>query len=210
MLYLIEFLSAHASQAHWFILIGLLLAGFNIPISIDVLLIIAALLSAKFVPEHTFLLYSFLLLGSLLSACISYTLGRTLGLKLAKWKLFKPFLSDSRVGKLRNFYKKYGVLAFIIGRFIPFGVRNCLFMSSGLSKMPFHRFLLQDLLGCFIWVTTFFTLFYHIGQNFEVIWNNVKTFNALIFLTFAVAVIIVIWYKHSKRLQPSQAEKTLK
>ena len=207
MLFLIEFLSTHAPQAHWFILVGLLLAGFNLPISIDVLLIIASLLSAKFIPEHTFLLYSFLLVGSLLSAWISYTLGRTLGLKLAKWKLFKPFLSDHRVEKLRSFYKKYGILAFVIGRFIPFGVRNCLFMSSGLSKMPFLRFVLQDLLGCFIWVTTFFTLFYHIGQNFEIIWHYVKTFNALIFLTFTVAVISVIWYKHTKRLQPSQVEK---
>ncbi len=210
MLSLIEFLSAHAMHAHWFILIGLLLAGFNLPISIDILVIIAALFSSKFVPEHTFLLYSFLLVGSLLSAWISYTLGRTIGLRLAKWKLFQPFLSDQKVEKLRSFYKKYGILAFIIGRFIPFGIRNCLFMSSGLSKMPFLRFALQDFLACFIWVTTCFTLFYHIGQNFEVIWYYVKTFNALIFLIFTVAVISVIWYKHTKSLKTSRMENQQK
>ena len=60
MLSLIDFFSAHAPQAHWFILIGLLLAGCNFPISIDVLVIIAALFSAEFVPENTILLYEIL------------------------------------------------------------------------------------------------------------------------------------------------------
>ena len=203
----IEFLSNHAIQAHWFILIGLLLAGCNLPISIDVLVIMAALLSAKFIPEHTILLYSFLFIGSLISAWISYALGRTVGLKLAKWKFFKHFLSDQKVEKLKLFYKKYGILAFIIGRFIPFGVRNCLFMSSGLSKMPLLRFALQDFLACFIWVTTYFMVFYHIGQNFEVIWHYVKTLNLFLFLIFAVAVISIIWYKQAKSLSVNQMKK---
>ncbi len=207
MLSLIEFLSNHAAHAHWFIFVGLLLAGCNLPISIDALVILAALISAKFVPENTFLLYSVLLVGCSTSAWISYLLGRTVGLKLAKWKLFQPFLSDQKLDKIRLFYKKYGVLAFIVGRFIPFGVRNCLFMSSGLSKMPFLRFALQDFLACFLWVTAYFILFYHIGQNFETIWYYVKTLNVLLFLIFAVAVIIVFWYKRTKSLQVSKMEE---
>lgn len=197
----IEFLSNHAAHAHWFIFLGLLLAGCNIPISIDVLLILAALFSAKFVPENTILLYSFLLGGCTIAAWISYSLGRLLGAKLSHWKLFKPILSPEKIEKLGLFYKKYGMWTFIIGRFIPFGVRNCIFMTSGLSKMPFLRFALQDFLACFIWVTSYFILFYHVGQNFEMIWHYVKTLNVLIFLTFAVAVISVIWYKQVKKSQ---------
>ena len=203
----IEFLSLHAGSAHWFIFIGLLLAGCNIPISIDVLVIIAALFSAKFIPEHTTLLYCFLLSGCLLSAWISYILGRTIGIKLARMKWFRIILSEQKVEKLRSFYKKYGVWAFVVGRFIPFGVRNCLFLSSGLSKMPFLRFAWQDFLACFIWVTTSFFLFHHVGQNFEVIWHYVKTFNLFLFLIFAVAVISVIWYKRTKSLRDTKIER---
>lgn len=198
---LIQFLSNHASHAHWFIFLGLLLAGCNIPISIDVLLILAAVFSAKFVPENTALLYSFLLAGCIMSAWISYSLGRVLGSRLSQWKLFKPVLSQEKMQKLRHFYKKYGIWTFIIGRFIPFGVRNCIFMTSGLSKMPFLRFALQDLLACFIWVTSYFILFYQIGQNFETIWDHVKTLNLFIFLTFTLAVITIIWYKQIKKSQ---------
>ncbi len=203
---LIEFLSLHAPHAHWFIFFGVLLAGCNLPISIDLLVIISALFSAKFIPEHTVLLYSFLLTGCVLSAWISYILGRTLGVKLARWKWFKFILSDQKIEKIRSFYKKYGVWAFVVGRFIPFGIRNCLFMSSGLSKMPFLRFAWQDLFACVIWVTTSFFIFYHLGQNLEVLWGYVKTFNLFLFLIFAVAVISVIWYKRTKSLRASKTE----
>ena len=97
---LIEFLSLHAPHAHWFIFFGVLLAGCNLPISIDLLVIISALFSAKFIPEHTVLLYSFLLTGCVLSAWISYILGRTLGVKLARWKWFKFILSDQKIEKI--------------------------------------------------------------------------------------------------------------
>jgi membrane-associated protein len=195
----VSFLAEHASHAHWFILLGLLLAGCNIPVSIDVLVIISAVLSVHFVPENTYLLYTILIVGCSLSAWIAFFLGRTLGHRLKNWRLFRPLLSEKRITKMEGFYKKYGALAFIIGRFIPFGIRNCLFMTSGLSKMSFLRFALLDLLACSIWVTVFFTLCYHLGQSFETLWTQVKMLNLFIFLAFSIAVISVIWYKRAKK-----------
>src|SRR4051812_19596790 len=104
------FLSSHASNAHWFILVGILLAGCNIPVSIDALTIIAALLAVHFVPEHTYILYCTLLISCSLSAWISYSLGRYLGPKLRQWRLFKSLLSDLKIAKMQEFYRKYGVL----------------------------------------------------------------------------------------------------
>jgi hypothetical protein len=53
--------------------------------------------------------------------------------------------------KVKKFYEKKGVFAFIIGRFIPFGVRNALFMSSGMSRLPFYQFVLWDAIACAAW-----------------------------------------------------------
>lgn len=200
------FLSNHAANAHWFILLGLLLAGCNLPISIDVLVIASALLSVHFVPDNTFLLYLTLLGGACLSAWISYFLGRTAGSRLKNWKLFRPLLSDKKIEGIQKFYQKYGIWAFVIGRFIPFGVRNCLFMTSGLSKMPFSRFILLDFIACFIWVSVFFPLFFYLGQNFETLWNQVKTLNLFIFLVFTVAVISFFWYKRVKTLRTEKSK----
>ena len=196
---LINLCSSHASHAHWFILFGALLAGCNLPISIDALVIIAALLAAHFVPEHTYLLYFTLLIGCSISAWISYFLGKYIGPKLKKQRLFKSLLTDQKIKTIQTFYRKYGILTFIIGRFIPFGVRNCLFMTSGLSQMPFLRFVLLDFTACFLWITCTFTTFFYLGHNFEALWSLVQSLNLYIFFTFLVAVIALIWYKRSKK-----------
>ncbi len=202
------FLKDHALHAHWFILAGLLLAGLNLPISIDVLLIVAAILSSQFIPENTYILYFTLLGGCYFSGWIAYFLGRKLGPKLQKVPLFKHLLSQKKIKSMQIFYEKKGIWAFIIGRFIPFGVRNALFMTSGVSKMPFLRFALLDAIACFIWVTAFFSLLFNVGQNFETIWTHVKTFNLFIFLIFSIAVIGGFWYKRVKTAPASQDTNT--
>ncbi|NDD58439.1 MAG: DedA family protein [Chlamydiae bacterium] len=196
---LVEFVTSNADKAHWFIFFGLLLAGLNLPVSIDLVMVISAILAASFVPENKYLIFTSVLFGCIFSAWIAYFLGRFLGDRLVKLPFFAKLLSTQRVNKLKKFYQKYGVLTFIVGRFIPFGVRNCIFMTSGISKMPFKTFALRDVLACTIWATTSFSLFYLLGQNFETIWNSVKTFNIIIFSAFSVTVIILIWYKLKKK-----------
>ena len=204
----VEFITQHASKAHWFIFLSLLLAGCNIPISIDVVLILSAVLAASFVPEHTYLLFGSVLFGCMFSAWIAYFLGRFIGDKLVKFRFFAKLLHPQRLEKLQGFYSKYGIWTFIIGRFSPFGVRNCIFMTSGMSKMPFKTFALRDAVGCTIWTTCSFTVFYMIGQNFQTIWESVKTFNIIIFAAFSVTGIIVFWYKLKKRKRIEASNKT--
>lgn len=196
---LIQFVTEHAAKAHWVIFGSLLLAGCNVPISIDVVVILSAVLAASFIPEHVYILYASVLFGCLFSAWIAYGLGRFIGQKLAKNRLFSKLLSEERLQKMQQFYEKYGIWTFVIGRFIPFGVRNCIFMTSGMSRMPFYKFILRDGVACLLWSSTAFTLFYLLGQNFQVIWGYVKTFNAVLFSAFGVTVITIIWYKLKKR-----------
>ncbi|MBM3199075.1 MAG: DedA family protein [Chlamydiae bacterium] len=194
-----QLLSSHANHAHWWIFLALLLAGCNIPISIDALVIISALIAANYAPENTWLLYTSLLLGCSFSAWISYSIGRFLGPFVAHRKPFSLLFSEKKKEKIKLFYQKYGIFALLIGRFIPFGVRNCLFMTSGLSRMPFLLFALCDALACFIWVTFSFVLFLHLGQNFDRLWIQVRSWNLGIFLVFSMAVIATIWYKYAKK-----------
>ncbi|MBS0628207.1 MAG: DedA family protein [Verrucomicrobia bacterium] len=203
--FFVQFLSEHATHAHWFIFLGLLLAGCNIPISIDLLVIVSALIASKFIPENLWILYATLLIGCSFSAWISYFLGKSLGDKLKNWKIFKPILSENKIASMQIFYQKYGVWTFIIGRFIPFGVRNALFMTSGMSKMPFRRFIMLDAVACFIWLSLSFSLFFQLGQNFETLWEKVKTINTYIFITFSLAVIVIFWYKKINRTRSKKS-----
>jgi membrane protein DedA with SNARE-associated domain len=195
----IAWITEHAQHAHWYIFAAILLAGFNIPISADVMVVTAAVLAAAIIPEHTWHLYLAIFLGCYFSAMIAYWLGRLLGKKLGHFGWFQRFFPPQRMEKIQNFYLKHGLWTLIVGRFIPFGIRNCIFMSSGMSRIPFFRFIIQDFAACLIWTATTFYLFFNVGKNIPTLMNHLKIVNIIIFLAFGVTVITLIWYKRKKK-----------
>ena len=200
------FITQHATAAPW-ILFGLfLLAGMNIPISIDILVIIAALLAATIIPELTLPLYFSALLGCYLSAWLAYWLGRFFGKKLLKIKWIATMLPATRLVKLETFYRKHGFLTLLVGRFIPFGVRNGIFMSTGMSQLSFKKFMLRDIFPAFLWTTACFSLFYMLGSNYELLVKYVKLINISIFCAFGVTVIIFICYKRRKNKKNAESD----
>lgn len=195
----IEYIQTHANYAPIFLFIGSLLAGMCVPISIDLLMIIAGTLAATAVSGNTYHLFFSMLLGCMFSAWIAYWIGRTLGSQLMKTRYFAKMLSKKRMDKVEVFFKKRGLYALLIGRFIPFGVRNCLYMTSGISKMSFPKFAFCDAFACFLWTLLTFSLYYTLGKNIETIYSQVKFANLLIFIAFSVTVIGIIWYKKRKK-----------
>jgi membrane-associated protein len=197
--HLTEIITRHAHNAHWYIFTAIILAGFNIPFSADLLILAAAVLAATVIPEHTWLLFFSILFGCYFSAMCAYWMGRFIGTTLAKRKCFAKLIGPQRLSKIKQFYEKYGLWTLVLGRFIPFGVRNCIFMSSGMSKLHFGKFVLMDALACVLWCSSYFYLFFTLGQNYETVWHYLKTFNLLVFAAFSVTVISIIWYKSRKK-----------
>lgn len=197
---LITLITEHAHTAHWYVFIAMLLAGLNIPICIDLLILISAFLATMIIPEHTIYLFLSCLLGCYFSAWGAYWMGRLLAPHLCGIRWLKHIVNIERLQKMKKFYEKYGLRTFILGRFIPFGVRNCLFMSSGMSKMHFGKFALLDAFACTLWCTTLFVLFYYLGQNYQILWHYLKAFNLIIFAAFGVTVISYVWYKIRKKV----------
>ena len=186
-----EFIISNESLAPWAIFFSIVLAGFNIPISIDLMLILVAVLSATNLSHLKISLFFALFLGCCVSAWVSYCLGRFIG-----GKIIHKFFSESKLQKIKNYLTKYGTMTLFVGRFIPFGFRNCLFMVSGLSKLPFTKFVLVDSIACFTWCTAFFTLFYYLGESFEILSEHMKTINIIIASALGVTGIAFICYKY--------------
>ena len=194
-----HFCLSHKTFAPLFIFALLILAGFSLPISIDLVLVLSAFLAATTLHDQVVLLYLTLLLGTYLSAWIAYWLGRSLGSKLLLIPLFRTLLSQQRLDAMKGFYERHGLLTLIIGRFIPFGVRNCLFLSAGLTGSSFIKFALRDLLASLIWVSAMFTAFFHMSKNLERLLHHFKTFQWSLFLGFSVTVIGGFCYNLKKR-----------
>ncbi|MFY7843404.1 MAG: DedA family protein [Rhabdochlamydiaceae bacterium] len=198
---IVNFIQEHIQYAHWVFFFSLLLAGLNIPISSDAIVISSALIAAKISPQHTLRLYLSIFLGSLFSAWISYSIGRLIGPYLQKNRIFRKILSENRLSKIKDFYSKYGFWSLIIGRFIPFGFRNCLFMSSGFTGLPFFTFIWRDLIACFIWSFSLFNFIYHLGQNYLVLYDRSVYILCFMLLMVAVGVVSFFIKKQVKKLK---------
>ena len=188
----IIFIQNNIEYAPYLIFGLLLLAGFNIPVSEDGMLFIAALLAIKN-PEYLLQLFLGVYLGAYLSDLICYGLGRIVGPKLLQIKFFASIATPERIKQIHNYYEHYGVVTLIFGRFIPFGVRNGLFLTAGLGQMPLIKFALADLLACTISTVSYFTLYYHYG---ETVIDVVKQANVAI---FAIALVVAGYFYVRKR-----------
>ncbi len=197
---LIQFIFEHAQYAHWIVFGALMLAGINVPISEDLMIILSAVLAATVIPENTEKLFIGVFLGCYISDWACYWIGRCLGPKLWNISWFAKTFDRKRIDQIHAYYGKYGFWTLSIGRFMPFGVRNCLFLTAGLGKMPFSKFLLSDGIACLCSNTLLFTLAYTVGKNYEVLLGSLKTFNILLFSSFVVLIIAFIWYKRKKKV----------
>lgn len=195
---LIAFISEHAHYAPWVIGVSILLAGMNLPISIDILLVFSAFMSATANPEMTYPLYFIIFFCSIFSAWIAYFIGRSLH-RFSFLAPFRKIVTDKKLAKMQTFYDRYGAFVYIVGRFIPFGVRNVIFISSGMSQVKFTRFALFDAIGCFLWSSLFYTLFFHLSANFSTMLETLKAMNIFIFVGFIVTLLGVFCYKYLKR-----------
>jgi membrane protein DedA with SNARE-associated domain len=100
-----------------------------------------------------------------------------------------------RLRQIESYYTRYGMLTLLIGRFIPFGVRNCLFMTAGMGRMSLWKFMVYDGIACLSSNTLLFTLAYFTGKNCL---QFVAYLNIGIFAVFLVALIGFIWYKRRR------------
>jgi membrane-associated protein len=112
-------------------------------------------------------------------------------------------LTQERYDKLAIFYQRYGFRTLLFGRFIPFGVRNGLFITAGMTKMPFLKFITADGLACLISNLTLFTIAYKVGENREVLMSYAAQFNLLI---FTIALLLVSFFLFKKFSKPKETE----
>jgi len=165
--YLFEYISSHIEQAEYILFGLILLSGLNVPISIDILLLLSGAITSVFLEGAFLKVYFLVYTASLIAGWEAYWIGRIVGPKICTYPFFRHILSQERLKKLEGLYQKNGFLTFMIGRFIPGGVRNALFMSSGLLKMPFQKFVVCDFFSCFLPTLTLFYIGFIFGENYQ-------------------------------------------
>ena len=149
-----------------FAFVALILAGLNIPFSEDIIIIGGALIAQA---DDSLILPCIIAIyaGVAISDSVSYFLGYLAARGIIKVKMINKALNNRYTAKLQRNLDKHGILTFIACRFIPFGVRNTLFMSSGFFGLKYRRFILFDIIASLISVNTLFWLVFIFGESAE-------------------------------------------
>ena len=187
-------INANAELAPLIIFALLGISGFNLPIPEDIVIFTAAGLGLEH-PTLVWPLFYSLFLGALCGDLICYSLGRYFGPKLANVAWFSSMLAPHRIEKVGQFYTRYGAFTLVVGRFIPFGVRNALLIAAGLGRMPVHRFFFADLVAVGLSTGGYYLLYLKYGaQALSFVQNN----QVFVLTAAGVVVFLIIATRRTK------------
>lgn len=123
------------------LLVGVIFPG-------DSLVFTAGLLSAD--PDRGLnmpLLAAGVFVAAVSGDAVGYWTGRRFG---RPWLMRRAKRAAPHVERAERFYEKYGMLAVIIARFIPW-VRTLTPIVAGVARMPYPRFFVANVLGGLLW-----------------------------------------------------------
>jgi membrane-associated protein len=189
---LIQFLYQAAPYVHFVSFGLLLLAGFSLPVSEDIVIIVSASIAATIKPENTVIIFLGCFLGAYLGDWVPYIVGRFGGPRLLRIPFFARIFPREKIEKIELYFSKYQVKTLFFGRFIPFGVRNALFFTSGLTGVRFTKFILIDLCALCITSTIQFSTGYMLGDNFRDIFPYLNRYKLIIISLLSVFIVFML------------------
>lgn len=139
------------------------------------------------------------LAGSASGITISYVLGRTFGVSLLHRYGKYLGITPEHLARAHRWFERIGHWALTFGYFIP-GVRHFTAYAAGMSEVTPRQFALFAYAGSVLWVSTFLSLGYVLGESWKDVERNLDRY--LVRVTIAVAIGLaayLVWWKWGKR-----------
>lgn len=187
-------------------LFGLLLAGaFGLPMPEDIPLLLAGMLiergSAS--PLPVFLVcYLALILGDVLI----YFVGRYFGRRLYRYRWFRRRFPTSKVRALRLKLEKHSFATIIIARHL-FYVRSMTFITCGIVRMRFARYLLADMLAGLLSCSVMLSLGYAFSYHLDTIAERLSKLHNILLLAFVAAAAAGVWWYRRRGRPPTPSSE---
>ncbi|MCU1336112.1 MAG: alkaline phosphatase, DedA family [Bryobacterales bacterium] len=192
-----------ATHGYWALYLLLALGVVGLPIPDETILVFAGYLIGRGT-LHPVAAFAAALAGAWSGISLSYVLGRTLGAgAVHRYGKYIHFTED-RLATVHRWFDRIGHWMLVIGYYIA-GVRHLTAVVAGMSKLEFPTFMAYAWTGGALWVTTFLTLGYFLGENWRQVAELVHTYVA--YASVAIIAIAIVWYflwKRSAKARPSQ------
>ena len=163
----------------------------------DSLLFVAGLLSESELEIHVALLIVLLIIAAVSGSMVGYLTGRWAGVYLKNRK-DSFFFKKKYLDVTQAFYQKHGMMAFILGRFLPI-VRTFVTILAGMVRIDFTKFVIFNVLGATIWIVVMVLAGHFLGRAFPQVTTHLELIVVGMVLLSAVPVIIT-YFKNRKLL----------
>jgi membrane protein DedA with SNARE-associated domain len=197
---IIDHLAAHNTYLGVF---GLLLAGgLGVPIPEELPVVAAGVLSREGLALWWVAL-PVCLLGVLSGDVILYWAGHHWGERVLSWRPVRWVLSPERERRLKAAYCRHAVKTIVIARHV-IGLRAAAFLTAGIARVPFWKFLAVDTAAALLGLPLSFGLAYFFTDQIEAILADVhraERWAMLGALLVGVAVLAVMVHRWTRRAE---------
>jgi len=156
----------------------------------DSLLFATGMLAAN--PDNglnVWIVIGLLLIAAVAGDSLNYSIGKNLGMRVTKVKLFgKQPVKSEHIDKTHAFYEKYGSKTIVIARFVPI-VRTLAPFVAGIGKMNYGTFITYNIIGGTIWVVGITLAGYFLG-SFEWVQNN---FSKIVMAIIVISILPIVF-----------------
>lgn len=140
------------------------------------------------VPE--WLTFLVLFIAAISGNLVGYWLGRKYGRRL--FKDDARYLSTENMHKSEDFFRRYGGIALVLARFVPF-VRTFVPIIAGIGKQHFRTFLIWNMIGAALWIGAFMLAGVLLG-DIPLVANNVELI-AIAIVAISVLPMVISFIK---------------
>jgi membrane-associated protein len=132
---------------------------------------------------------------------VGFWIGTWFGRAMFTWKdrsfFGIPIFKVAYLRKAEDFYKKWGVFAIMMGRWVPF-VRTFAPIVAGITRMPARKFITFNIIGAATWVWSMVLAGYFLGNIFKTqfgfdLAKHIDKIAIIIVLVSLIPILHTVW-----------------
>jgi membrane protein DedA with SNARE-associated domain len=168
----------------------LLLGGLGVPLPEEMPIIAAAVLSHEGLVRW-WLVLAVCLLGVLSGDVVLYWVGRHWGEQILNWRLVRLVLSPARAQWLKAAYQRHSLKTIVTARHVM-GLRAAAFLTAGIARVSFWKFLVADASAALLGVPLVFGLAYFFTDQINAIVADVRRVERWLGLAGLLALAVML------------------
>ncbi|WP_042461956.1 DedA family protein [Neobacillus dielmonensis] len=191
-----HFITLFEQHSYIILFLGILLELLAFPISGEVLMSYAGYFVFLGKMNYMLALLTVFCAGGI-GITSTYWIGHAGGYKLIEKYGHYIHLGPERYQKVASWFERIGSKLLIFAYFIP-GIRHFTGYVSGISRMPFRKFMIPAYAGSFLWGFCFITLGKILGPRYEEFHQAASKYLVVFLIAFAAIIILFLAYRFYK------------